>query len=384
MSETTVPSDSPPRQLPAGFEGPHGCTGYELAGALDLANLVLRTLGVAPGAAPRWPSIGLDYPHIYNAENLENVRVVTHGGRVVCSVGIYPTSVRTPRGTISVGGINAFVTHPDYRRRGLGAAVLQDAHAQMQRNGHHIALLSTRIQDYYRQFGWESAGRQRTFVFDRGNITFLPDPTGLEVTEGWQAYVADLVALHNGEEQVALRGESSFALLAERKAQRVFVAQREGRVTAYAALSGTAVREYGGAPEDVAALLHAVFRQLDDPHTRTSERPPGQRATIEMTVVTPDAAAGLPVFLTERGIPHTLGYLGMIVILDAPGLLRALEIEDVRLEPRARGWQVRHRGQTLEVGHRELVKLIFGPERLTACASDSLPIEFFQWPFDRV
>ena len=175
---------------------------------MDLANLVLRVLGAPPGAPPRWPTIGGDYGHIYHGDNLPNVRVVTYRGRVVSSVGIYPTEVRTPRGAISVGGINAFVTHPDHRRQGLGGAVLRDAHDRMRASGQHVGLLSTRIQDYYRKFGWESAGRQQTWVFDRGNVALLPDSAGLTVTEDWRSHLPELVALHDSDDLGAHRGAS--------------------------------------------------------------------------------------------------------------------------------------------------------------------------------
>ena len=379
MTETAGTSAEAAPSVPAGYDGPRACAGHELASVLDLANLVLRVLE----AAPRWPSIGGDFAHMYHGDNLHNIRVVTFRGRVVSSVGIYPTEVRTPRGTISVGVINAFVTHPDHRRQGLGEAVLRDAHAQMRANGHHIGRLSTQIQDYYRKFGWESAGRERRWVFDRGNIAFLPDPTELEVTEDWLPHLPELVALHNSADLVAPRSEATFRMLAERLLDRIFVARRSGDIAAYASVGGTAIRgprEYGGDPADVAALIRAVFHQLDDLDAATSEHPPGQRATIEMTATTPDLSTGLPGLLAQAGIPHSLRYLGMIMILDAPGLFEALALRDVELAPSDRGWQVRHEGHTLDLTPRELVKLVFGPERFPDFAANLFPIDFYHRP----
>ena len=384
MTETAAAAAAGTPAVPAGYDGPRACAWHELASAVDLANLVLRVLGAPPGAPPRWPSIGGDYGHIYHGDNLPNIRVVTHRGRVVSSVGIYPTAVRTPRGTISVGGINAFVTHPDHRRQGLGGAVLRDAHTRMQASGQHVGLLSTRIQDYYRKFGWESAGRQHTWVFDRGNVALLPDPAGLAVTEDWLPHLPELVALHNGDNLVAPRSAATFKMLAERKLRHLFVARRAGRPVAYAGVGGTAVREYGGDPRAVAALIRAVFHRLDDPDTATSERPPGQRATIELTVTTPALRTGLPALLAQAGIPHTLGYMGMIAILDAPGLFDALRLRDVELTPSDHGWLVQHEGHTLELTPQQLVKLVFGPERFPDFAPDLFPIDFFQWSLDRV
>ncbi|MBI3973597.1 MAG: GNAT family N-acetyltransferase [Chloroflexi bacterium] len=167
------------RDVPAGgFDGPRACGPFDLAPTLDLINLVFRTHGVAAADRPRFPTMGWDYAHVYHPDNLDNVRIVSHQGRVVCSVAIYPTTVRTPHGTLSVGGINAVGTHPDFRRYGLATATLVDAHAKMRANGHHIGLLSTGIHNWYRKYGWERAGQQRTFTLDRRNVVFLPEAPG--------------------------------------------------------------------------------------------------------------------------------------------------------------------------------------------------------------
>lgn len=384
MAEHTNATDTQPRQLPDGFEGPRACGPYELPGVLDLINLVLRTLNVPPGAPHRWPSMGFDYPHVYHPGNLDNIRVVLRDGRVVASVGIYSTVVRTPRGEISVGGINAVATHPDFRRLGLASAVMTDAHARMRAEGHQIALLGTGIQDFYRRLGWESAGRQLRFVFDRGNITFLPDPAFMEITEDWRPHAVELCALHNAEPMVSPRSVETFVLLLERKLKRIFVASRGGRVVAYAGVSDLAIREYGGVADDVAALVRGVFRAIDDPDARTSERAPGQRATIELAVTTPTVNSHFPGLLQRLGIPFTLSYLGMIKILDAPCLFDALEIHDVALDQRAGAWILRYNGLERGITERELVKLVFGPELFSGFAPDVFPVDFFQWPLDRV
>jgi GNAT superfamily N-acetyltransferase len=371
--------------LSEGFEGPRACGPNDLASALDNLNLVMRVLGKTPGGPALPPTFGYDYTHIYNLDNLDNVRVVLHDGRVVSSVGIHPTTVRTPRGDVSVGGINGVATHPDFRRHGLATATLADAHAKMRQNGHHIGLLGTGIQDYYRKLGWESAGRQRRFVFDRGNTAFLADPHGLDVTEEWRPRLDELRALRDAEPLGARRSPWLFRLLATRKLDRVFVARRGGRPVAYAGARGTAVVEYAGGAADVAALLRGLFERLDDPSVRTSDRVAGRSALVEMTVTTPDTAEGLPGLLVGRGIPSTLAYLGMIKLLDPEGLLAALGLAgEVALEGRDGCWRVRCGGRTLDLGERQLVKLFFGPERFPALAPGVFPLDFYQWPLDRV
>ncbi len=366
------------------IEGPRACGPYELAGVLDLSNLVLRTLNTPEGRPVRWPSIGFDYPHVFHPGNLENIRVFVHRGRVVCSVGIYPGIVRTPRGDLSVGGICALATHPEYRGRGLGTRIMEDAHRKMRADGHHIGLLSTLIQDFYRKLGWESGGRQLSFTFDRGNIGLLPKVGDAGIEEDWRARAENLNAIHAEEACTSARDAERFRLLMGCKADRVFISLDGGKPVAYAASRGTTVVEYAGPPERVAALLRAVFEQLDDPAVPTSQRPPGQRATIEMRVLTPEAPDGLPGMLTGCGVPRSFGYLGLIKILDPPHLFETLAIPALRLSPSSSGWRLEYRGVVADVTERELVKLIFGPERIKGFAPDVFPIPFYSWTVDRV
>ena len=372
------------RSLPGDFDGPRACGRYELAPLLDTVNLVLRILATPQGRPTRSPRIGHDWAHVYNHENLDNIRLVMHGGRVVSSVGIFPGTTRTDRGTISVGGINCFETVPEYRRRGIGEAVLLDAHQKMRADGHHIGLLTTTIEDYYRRYGWESAGRRLEFVLDRGNVGFLPELPEVDVTEDWRPYAEQLRALHELEPLVSPRAPELFALLAERKLDRLLVATRAGQAVAYAGAHGSVVREYGGDHEVTAGLVRVLFERLDDPRSSASTYAPGEDPTFSMTVAAPADADGLPGVLHATGIPQTMQYIGMVLILDAPGLFQALDITDISLTRRDGGWQLRRGSKTLEVAERELVKLVFGPERFPDFAPDVFPINFYQWPLDAV
>ena len=369
---------------PEDLEGPRACGPYELAGVLDLANFVMRTMETPKGQPPRRPSIGFDYPHVFNPHNLDNIRIVVHRGRVVCSVGIYSTIVRTPRGEISVGGICCLATHPDYRRLGLATQIMEDAHKRMQSSGNHIGLLSTLIDDFYRKLGWETAGRQRLFTFDRGNVRFLPGGDDLELTEDWQSRAKELNLLHLEEPINSPRSDERFHLLMERKAERVFVGLRKGKAAAYVSVKGHLVKEYGGKLEDAGALLKAVFAELDSPDISTTERLAGQRATIEMQVQTPDTLDGLPGFLLQSGVPSHFQGMGMIKLIDVERLFEALQLSQIQATRADQMWHLSNREVEQTLAERELVKLLFGPERGHDFSPDHLPLDFYQWPSDRV
>jgi hypothetical protein len=254
----------------------------------------------------------------------------------------------------------------------------------MREIGMHVGLLSTGITNWYRKLGWERAGRQRTFTFDRRNVTSLPEPADLEVTDDWQPHLDELCALRNASGVGAVRTPEVFALLAARKASHIFVARRAGSVAAYATASGASLREYAGAAEDVLALVRHAFGVLEELPARSTERRGPQQGQFELTVQTPAENGGLAAPLLDRGIPSALTYMGMLLILDPPRLFEALRIE-ATVEHGADGaWRLSHGGASLRVTDGELVKLVFGPERQPDFAPDLFPIDFYQWPTDRV
>jgi hypothetical protein len=144
------------------------------------------------------------------------------------------------------------------------------------------------------------------------------------------------------------------------------------------------VEEYGGAPEDVCGLLRAIFPVIEILSERSTERTASQGTQYEMTVVTPATDDGLPGLLLATGVPAALGYagMGMIKILDTPGLFDALGIS-AEVQQRGDRWLVCMDGHEVELSEGELVKLVFGPERRPDIGTGVFPVEFYQWPMDR-
>ena len=369
------------------FEGPKPCNMYDLASVLDNANLVMRVHESPDGGPYTRPTIGYDWAHIYNQENLENIRVSTHDDRVVSQVAILPSIVQTPRGDISVGGINCFATNPDFRRQGLGEAVLLDSHEKMRRNGHHIGLLTTEIYDYYRKYYWETAGRERIYAFDRGNVDLLPDLGDYEVTSDRMPFNGQIYDLSLARPIMAKRSRSMHDVVSSHRLHHSFVAHRGGELIAYLAFrdEGTPVGwDYLGDPRDVAALIRYAFKEFDDLGQTTSGRVGPALPTHEFFVRTYDGLDPDSAYLNGRGIPHTLGYIGMAIMLDAQGLWESLGITEVGLDGAPDNWEVTSGSKMLKMDDRELTRLVFGPERYPDFAPGVFPIDFYQWPLDIV
>ena len=368
------------------LEGPVPCGEYDIPSVLDLLNLVMRILRHVPGQPPTLPTIGFDWSHVYTHANRNNIRIIKDRGKPVSSVAIWPHTIKTSRGDLSIGGINCFATHPDYRGRGLGEAVLLDAHSKMLSNGHHIALLDTSIPDYYRKYGWEYAASSKWFKFDRGNISLLPDPSNLDIHDDWGTYCNQLTDIHNKKPFGAYRTVDFFNMISVRKFDKIFVCQSSNKVLAYTCVRGNSILEHGGNPTTIAALCRHIFSYLDDQNTPTSLSPTkGGRSTITMKVETPHTSSGITEILDNIGIPGQIDYAGMILILDPQSLINALNLQDAfNLCKTEYGWQISHGDQSLNLTLPELTKLFFGPERWPDFAPNVLPINLFQWVGDKV
>ena len=353
---------------------------------LDLQNLALRTLNSRAGEPPRMPSMGLDWPHVYYPDNLDNIRVITHDGLVVSAVAIAPMTVRTPRGRIELGGINGFVTHPDHRRLGLGTAVLHDAHRVMRESGHHIAMLGTVSQNYYRRFGWEMGMRQRSHTLDRANITLLPPSPAPEINRGLAlardgAHV-DARPRANGRRPRRALLHPGGPVSGRPAARRT--ARTASRWRTWPSVSGqvAGVRRRRGGHRGAAAARAA--RCIDDPRASTTDRPPGESTVVTLDVVVPESNDGIAGLLLETGIPFGQTHHYMIKVINLDSLLSALDLNEIEATPSGDGWRLRRGDRTLEVSECELVKLLFGPERFPDFAPDLFPLDFFQWVLDRM
>jgi hypothetical protein len=54
---------------------------------------------------------------------------------------------------ITVAGITAVATHPAYQRQGFGSRVVQDAIRLIRQQGYDMAMLTTRVPDFFLRFG---------------------------------------------------------------------------------------------------------------------------------------------------------------------------------------------------------------------------------------
>lgn len=356
------------------IDGPRACRPEERSELLALTNLVFR---VARG---RVASIERDYPHIYRIENLENVRVIRADGGLRASVGTLPMRIAMGGVSLDTVGVNCTTTHPDWRQRGFGGLLMRDVEEQARAAGRDLVHLDAGVPEWYRRFGFEDGGCLLTYELNRGNIGLLPDPADLEVRTGLQRYAADLHRIHTADGSGTVRREEDVPLIVGRTAPELFVAERRGRVDAYAVVQPGArlVKEHGGPPEVVAALLRAVYARVDSVNEGRSSTARDDHDRVALTsdlrVEVIPQQTGLVALLDHIGIPVTRAPWHMLQLIDPAAILRTLRLADVSVRRSGDRFVLSGPDGEEVLTRRMLVKALFGPERVTAVAGDRLPV----------
>ncbi len=352
----------------------------------DLIDHVNRVMRAEVGAAQTY---GVDWPHVHQPDNLENIRVIRQDGQIAASTAIYPHDTQLGGVRLRIGGINGVSTDRAYRRRGYATRVLRACIQRMAELGCHLSLLSTGVPSWYRKLGWEYGGAARTYRFDRGNRSFLPAAPAPDVRPAAEADFEALAELHARRAWGAVRPRGHMRAMLRRRNTQLWVAERRGRAAAYLFVRGTTVAEYGGAADLVLPMLARLLAQWDDSAVKTStqspdERRAGRSPTVHAALTAPQRPDDVTDALDAIGVLRSADYLGMIRIENPAALLRAYGRTDVQARDEGETITFDHGGRTLRLSRTHAVKLLFGPERPAAPDLPGLPLPFHEWPADRV
>lgn len=361
------------------IEGPRECDfEYEIGPTLDLVNLVLRT---SRGAEPTY---GESWPQIFSYSNRKNIRIIKVGEKVVSCVSLFFSEVTVGRITLKVGGLNGLATHPDYRKRGYAKLILEDATQRMREEGSDISLLATPIWEYYRLSGWEKGGIENIYSLDRGNINLLPKLKNYGIQENFHKYLDEINALRAKENLGAARSVTLLRSLLSKN--KICLILKGKNLAAYIVVRKRGVIEYAGPPEIVAGAIREVFQQMDQSEASTTDRNEFFEPVLQATfsINTPGSRTHLSELLDDLAIPRRIDYLGMLKIISINSLLKKLGLEDIRVEENSDKIDLYRGEKTAQFTIRKLVKLIFGPEKISNFGKDIFPINFYQWPLDRV
>jgi GNAT superfamily N-acetyltransferase len=262
--------------------------------------------------------------------------------RLVSHARFHFRPIRIGRATLHMIGVCEVVTHPDFRRRGLGHAVLKQAIAWMESSHHHFCLLHTGVHPFYAALGWGTI-HQPLYYLPANAIPRL-GPGRCEIEHiSIESTPPDFAAIYD---QSAARhphallrttdywrqwphwaaGNLWFGLLDNHWSAAV----EDGRILAYGGVQRSLKRQDSVGIVEACALPHredALLDLLDDLLARCRDAG-GDPIELNLAVTHPAVTHLAPLArrTTASGV--------MIRVIDLPGLLRALEPE---LDARASG-----------------------------------------------
>ena len=369
-----------------GYESPRNARPEDMPAILETVNQVMRV------ANNKAPTIATDWPHIYRDANANNILIITDKGKVAASVATWLNDVAMGDATLKVGGINCLAVLPEYRRHGFGTLLMEAAHRHMKDVGCHVGILSTSIVAWYRKLGWDLAGVGVTFHLNRSNIHLLPapGPDFLWRVAGEEA-LDDVVRLRNADRLGGLREiETLRPLWTARCKRKIILAEHQGKPVAYMVADERRTTEWGGPAEFLLPLVRAWFESTDNAQTSTSQRDAGFKAVIREEFSVSAASGGHPFIdqLEQLRLPLSIGYLGMMRVINPQATLDAFGVTDIRAEEDGDRITLRPTtagsGQSRTFTRAQAAKVFFGPEKMSRFGEDVFPLAFYQWQVEHV
>lgn len=333
-------------------------------------------------------SIASEYPLAFSEANLNNIRIITDQNQVLSHAVMRPIIIKSPAGLFKVAGIGSVVTSSERRNEGLSSKTIESCLEAARAHGCDFAILWTNIYDFYRKFGFELAGSERSALIDRElNI----QDSKLKILESGKVSPEAIHRVYNQHTVMSLRTVDETRKFLQIPNSRVYTAwDSTGQLKAYAIegkgadLSGY-IHEWGGG---VSALL-PLFAHI----RKTQNRP--------ITVILPSHSENLIRSLRENGISINEGFLGMIKILNTKNLFakvkrhsRHLGIADFVLDQQNGKFFIGTKDQIFQTeSEQDIVRLIFGPHKASQIHDFGpgaetlervLPLDMWIWGWDSI
>lgn len=322
-------------------------------GALELLGRVFET-----------DALAAEYPLVFDPELARQAGGATieirEEGETRAACALLVREFRSGPHVFRGGLIGSVGTDAANRGRGLGTRLLREAEERLRRRGCLFALLWAESPDFYLARGYEPFSVESNTLLESELAGRLPEANDVRAMRpGDEPF---LHRIHAGHANRVERREAEMRALLAIPGMLTLVRERASapgqapRPVAYACLGRgrdlrDVIHEFGGAPEDVLALLRAhLERRLS--------------ATESGALVLMAPPAGEVVgSLTSLGAPSSDGILGLGKLLDVGGsgaLLAAVLGPRARLEARGGGLCLGGPSGVAELDATTLQALLFG------------------------
>lgn len=194
-------------------------------------------------------------PLLYSEENVENLRVVRQGKRLVGHAGILPRSIHWRGQTFEAGLIGGVCARQDLRGQGIGTVAMEDVARRMEELELDFGVLWTGSPQFYQRLGWRHGGGIVVMGIQEaagevvGGHEIMPleeSPFGPEDCHGMHLKAARHEVVRTAEETRTLMTAAGRA---------TWIALEGGRLAGYATFTGEFIREIEGTADVCISLL---------------------------------------------------------------------------------------------------------------------------------
>lgn len=277
------------------MEGPRTPESHELVRVMEFLDTQLRQ-------GNQWP-IASEYPTALAPNNIHNMSIVCEDEKIISHAVLKTYIVKTPHTILKVGAIGSVVTAPEYRQQGLSTSNINKCLDLASKQECDLAILWTDQFDFYRKLGFELAGFDYSYIFNR---TDAFKNKNLRFVTGNNVDPSALMRLYSQHTVHAVRTAEDFRQFLKIPNSNLYTAWDQSNNLVGYAVEGKGIdlvnyiHEWSGQTDALLDLFQYIRNQKDQP----------------ITIMTPSHSQNLRGKLSEVAEVSHQGYLGMLKIVN--------------------------------------------------------------------
>ncbi len=364
------------------MEGPRAPFSSEYPQVLEFLDTHLRP-------ESEW-SIASEYPTALHVNNLHNIRIIKSNNSIVSHAVVKPLIIKTPQTILKAGAIGSVVTDEAARNQGLSQSILKECLRLGQHQSCDFAILWTNLFDFYRKLGFELAGTELSFVFEK---EFTASESGLRFLTTSRVSPEAIFKVYSNHTVTTVRTFEDIRKCLNIPNTKVYTAwDSSNQLVAYAIegkgadLNGY-LHEWGGQVSKIISLLSYIRKEKGQP----------------MTLIAPRHSQNLVNELLKiDGVVKTEGFLGMVKILNHEGFFNKIKrafrhegVPDFHLSKEGDTFFIGVGSQVFKThSETDIIRLIFGPqtlqeiypfeENVRTTLAKVLPLNLWLWGWDSI
>ena len=253
------------------MDGPRACELSDVESSIELINKTFRE--------ETGQDIRTDYPLVYDSSMLEFRRIIKIDNKVVAHVPIAPRLILRDGDQIMSGLISATVTHPDYRKQGLGTLCLEDCVRIMHQRNWPMSILWTLEPTFpfYQNSDWEAVGsqgfvykltEQDSMLFNKNSYLKI-----IEYDKDNNDHLDGIMRIHDAEPIRISRSITDYQILFDLPKSKTILAFDDSNLIAYLTFGWSTnkpgIIESGGLTEGIESLIkYFLENEMRDKNTQ--------------------------------------------------------------------------------------------------------------------